>query len=127
MSLKGKTFTVEDMSAAHLHSIQQEANGDAEAIAAAISAWATEQTERYRIVAVDEDTGTDIIAEELAQRVLNRLSPKGRRVAGMMMRLDPAFRTEILAAFSAEGILNVPFKTIAKPLPAEEPTEAAKA
>lgn len=71
-------------------------------------AWAAAQTARWKAVAFDGDK--PIAAEELEQRALNRLSPKARRIAGMLRQTDPAVVAEVLAAFGKVGTLKIPFK-----------------
>lgn len=96
-SLKGKVFTPQDLRASTRSSLteeQQQVRVDA-------------LTERYRIVATDGDEA--ICAEELIQRVLNKLSPKVKRIAGAMMLLTPEARLEVIQAFDAEGGLINPF------------------
>ncbi len=102
MSLKGKTFTVNDLPPAKRQRMGEEA----------AQRWADENTERYRIVARDPVTDAAIIAEELEQRGLNRLSSKARRIAGAMMLMDVATRREIIAAFDADGALKSPFRKV---------------
>lgn len=80
-------------------------------------AWIDEKNARYAVVAVDEDTGDAIIAEELPQRILNRLSAKARRVVGQIMLIsDEAERSavarEVIGAFNADGSLKNPFKPV---------------
>jgi hypothetical protein len=71
------------------------------------AAWVAAQTERYSIVAHDGDR--PLVAGEIDQRALNRLSSKARRLAGAMLKLDRATRREILGAFDADGNLIRPF------------------
>lgn len=104
MSNKGKVFTPDD-----LPDSARRKTDDAAAIK-----WAEEQTARYRIVAIDE-TEPDparqpIIAEELDQRAINKLSAKARRVVGTMMHMAPETRLEIINAFDQAGALKHPFK-----------------
>lgn len=98
MSLKGKTFTAAD-APSRIRSDKAKAE-----------AWAAEQTERYRVVAMDGER--PVIADELQARALARLSPKARRAAGLMLRYPADVRREILAAFGADGELKLPFKFI---------------
>lgn len=77
-----------------------------------ITAWCVEQTKRHAIVAVDPDERADrqaIIREELAQRALNKLSPKARRIAGTLYKNPVKLRAEVLAAFTETGELKNPF------------------
>lgn len=100
MSLKGKEFTAADLPRNTKLNEEQK------------TAWAATQTERYAIVATDKDSGETIIAEELDQRALNKLSAKARRAAGMMMRFDQDVRAEIIAAFETDGSLKYPFDMV---------------
>lgn len=73
-----------------------------------------ELTERFKVVAVDTDERADrqlIIAEELNQRILNRLPSRVKRVVGMMARYSPEIRAQVLTAFSKNGELINPFAT----------------
>jgi hypothetical protein len=117
MSLKGKEFTADDLSASHRRSIERQVRARAKdgsdidkLVNDEIAAWATEQTERYRIVAKDGEI--PIIAEEVDQRAINKLSAQARRVAGMLVRFDPQVRREVLAAFDADGKLVHPFEKV---------------
>ncbi len=100
MTLKGKVFTADDLAPA-----KRQRMGEA-----AVQAWAQANTDRYRIVARDPQTGEDIIAEELEQRALNRLSPRARRAAGALAAMDHALRREVLSAFDADGSVRNPFE-----------------
>lgn len=101
MTLKGKVFKPEDAP----RSIRE---GDADRC----RAWCEAQTERNRIVAIEDgapEGKKEIIAEELDQRILNRLSPKAKRIAGAMMNANLDVRLEVLAAFGDAGELENPF------------------
>jgi hypothetical protein len=86
-------------------------------------AWAKRHTDRNAVVAYDRSERTDrqpLIAEELVPRALAKLSPKARRVAGQMLRMDAKTRAEVFAAFAADGTLKLPFEFVApKVLPHE--------
>lgn len=94
MSIKGKQFTA----------------GEAPSSVEDKEAWATAQTERWRIVAMDGDV--PLIAEELAQRALNKMSSKARRAAGALVALEPAVRLEVLSAFAQDGEIVMPFTPV---------------
>jgi len=97
MSLKGKTFTVEDLPFGARRKMTP----------GQIEKYCADQTERYAIIAMDGNV--PLIAEELEQRALNKLTPRARRVCGMMIRLDEATRREIINNFSEDGGLKKPF------------------
>lgn len=97
MSLKGHNFVRGDLSKEFLRKAKPDQ----------IESRLKELNGRYRIVAVDGET--KIIAEELDQRALNKLSPKARRIAGAMMLTDQKTRAEVIAAFEADGALKHPF------------------
>lgn len=103
--LKGKEFTELDLPS-------RATAGPRALTPEEIEAWCAKQTERYRVVAIDEENGRHIIAEELNQRVLNTLSTKARRQAGAILMLDAATRREILSAFDQDGNLKIPFKMV---------------
>lgn len=101
MMLKGKTFTEADLPRTCKLGEEQR------------KAYLARQTEKYRIVAVDPANDMPIIAEELDQRALNKLSPKARRVATMMLfHMDEDTRVEVLRAFKKDGSLNYPFDMV---------------
>lgn len=104
-TLKGREFTLADLPRS-AHSKMNEEQ---------MLAWCDRMTARYAVIAIDPDAPEgrrEIIAEELMQRVLNRLSPKARRAAGMLMRTSQDVRAELLAAFDSDGDLKNPFNVI---------------
>lgn len=105
VSHKGKTFSQEDLPR-HLRVKWSEEKKDE---------WVKDQNQRYKIVALDTSAPQArqaIIAEELDQRILNKLSSKARRIAGAMMLADQAVRLEVLQAFDKRGNLINPFKVV---------------
>lgn len=101
MSLKGHTFTGADIPKRFQTRWTPEKK----------AAYLQAQNERYMAVAMDGKT--PIIAEELTQRILNKLSSKAKRLAGAMMNADPEVRKEILRAFDMrDGSLLNPFTTV---------------
>lgn len=77
-------------------------------------AWLKEENRRYTIVAVDAQ-GRELIAEELPGRLLQTLSPKARRVVGIMLGLPAAVRREILGSFDKQGELKYPWPVTLAP------------
>jgi len=132
MDKKGKVFTAEDLPARHVGVIAgravtaaaKAAKGDegaaAEVVANskaigddAVAAHCAALTERFKIVAIDPDEREDrqaIIAEELTQRILNKMPIKVKRAAGLLAALDPEIRAAVIAAFDGEGNLRNPFQ-----------------
>lgn len=104
--MKGHVFTREDFGKNRLAALQRR-RLTPEQIDAHITDWCARETERYKIVATDGKT--KIIAEELEQRVLNKMSPEARAIAGMMLRRPAAVRSEVLSAFDKDGSLKIPF------------------
>lgn len=100
MSMKGKVFTIDDLKKSLAAKMSP----------AQIRAWCERETARYRIVAMDGNN--PVIAEELDQRALNRLSPKARRIAGMIARLDAATAKEVVGAFDQNGRVRNPFTEV---------------
>jgi hypothetical protein len=98
-SLKGKKFTDEDLHARVRNTWPEDRR----------RAYLAAQTDRYKVVATADD-GEPLIAEELNQVILNRLSPAARRIAGAMMLASSAVRIEVLRAFETDGNLKNPFK-----------------
>lgn len=96
MSNKGKVFTARDYP-------DQRKRGETVA-----RVWAAEQTARNKIVA--RDRGRPLIREEVDQYALNKLSPRGRRVAGMLLRMTPEERVEVLSAFTVDGEVHYDFE-----------------
>ncbi len=104
MSWKGHTFTKENAPA------RIKARGGP-----ALEEWLNEQTARNAVVAVDPSASTGkslIIAEELQQRILNKLSEKGRRIGPLLLRMTKTDRVQLLAAFDTDGNLRNPFKKV---------------
>jgi hypothetical protein len=52
----------------------------------------------------------DVYEGSESARALSKLSPKARRAAGMLARLDRATRREALKAFDGNGDLILPFE-----------------
>ena len=103
MSNKGKIFTEADLSAGARARMGPEK----------VAAWCAEQTERNRIVAIDRaEKDRPLIAEELNQRAINKLSSKARRAAGMMMNMGADDRVQVLGAFERDGKLKLPFEFV---------------
>lgn len=92
--LKGKQFTVSDLPKATKLTGPQALQ------------WCEQMTERFKIVALDG--GKPVIAEELTERIVRRLSPNTRQMALMVLRLGPAQRLELFAAFDGAGELRNP-------------------
>lgn len=90
MSLKGKVFTEADAPRGMAHDRK--------------AAWAAEQTERYKIVA--HDGAIPVVAEELTERNLRRLSANARIAATELLQLPLEVRREVLAAFDERGQLR---------------------
>ena len=102
MTHKGKSFVASDAP----RSVRRDAT--------VLAAWIEKQNARYEIIATDPSAPSekqDLILEELEGRMLATLSPKARRVVGMMMNqkytLD--IRKEILACFDSDGEVVYPF------------------
>lgn len=106
MSHKGKVFTESDVPRRLQGRWTKEQK----------TAWIDEQNRRYKIIAIDENAEQEgdkpIIAEELDQRALNTLSPKARRIAGMLKELPLELRAEVLGSFNSKGELVYPFRMV---------------
>lgn len=98
--MKGKTITAEEVQ-------QRAARGRRSMSREDAQRFADKHNERYRIVAMDGET--PIIREELNGRMLKRLSPKARRVAGSMLALSAEQRREVLACFGSDGSITYPW------------------
>lgn len=104
MSLKGKIFTADDAPPSVLAGTSDE-----------INAWCNAQTERYRIVATDSEAAEGdqaLIAEELAARAIARLPETLRRMVPVILRMPPAQRIALRAAFDDDGNLIIPFTPV---------------
>jgi CTP:molybdopterin cytidylyltransferase MocA len=66
--------------------------------------WAEEQSERYRIVAMDGDT--PVIAEELVERNLRKMSANARIAATEFLAWPLSVRREVLAALDEDAGLR---------------------
>lgn len=105
---KGKEFTPADLTARAIGKLQTK-----EAIVKHVATL----TERFRIVAYDRNERKDrqpIIAEELTQRVVNKISDvKVKRMVGALMALKTQEqRQAVLAAFDSDGSLKNPFEQV---------------
>lgn len=105
MTWKGHEFTEDDLP-------KREVAAAKAKLGEGYDAWLQEklqdQTEKYRIVATDEN-GDAIIGEELDQRAINALSDSVRSVAGSLLALSQDDRAAVLAAFESDGTLKYPF------------------
>jgi ABC-type ATPase with predicted acetyltransferase domain len=96
---KGKVFTAADL--AHKTRLDEPSR----------VRLAAEMTERYKIIAMDGDM--PIIAEELDERILRKLSGTARPIATMLLGLSVEARKEVLNAFDCDdGMLICPFDPI---------------
>ena len=53
--------------------------------------------------------GEPVIAEDAAQAGMNTYGSKAKRVIGMILRLPPADRLEVISAFDEKGSLIIPW------------------
>lgn len=88
---KGKTFTAADLPRGCRWSEDRKA------------AWCAEMTVRNAVVAMDGDY--PVIADELQERIVRRLSPQLISHARNLLQLSAAERAELLAAFDEKGEL----------------------
>lgn len=127
MSLKGHTFTHEDLPRITQLRIKNKQVGGDEL--ERLDAWLTSQTERYKIVAMDD--GVPIIAEELDERLMRAGSRDeqgeidGAVLVQMrnLMQLSVEQRCQVLNAFDMDGHLA---NTFAPPPEPEKPAKKAK-
>lgn len=113
--MKGKTITEAELGRRLTRDIQVAAQRRGKDPKAAVAAYVEAHNKRHKVVALDENAPEgrrEIIAEELNQRIINRLTPNGRRVAGVLMRLPAAERAQIINAFSQDGSLKNPFREV---------------
>lgn len=107
MSWKGHTFTEDDLSQREVEAAKRKLGDD-------YGSWLEEKlaelTEKYRIVAHNDETGEDYIAEELTQRIINELPEAARSVVGNLVLLSVEHRRAVLAAFTRDGDLKSPFR-----------------
>lgn len=129
MSNKGKKFTRDDLPAITRQRLN---NGQvSEAETQRLSQWLADQTERHKVVAVADD-GTEIIAEELAERAMRHFAHDGQALDPQvlaalrgMMSLTPTQRCGVLDAFDDDAELRNPFKA-PEPEPKREPPKKGK-
>jgi len=124
MTLKGRTFTHED-----LPRMTQQRLKNQQIEAAPVQAYLDRQTERYKIVALDGDT--PIIAEELNERLMRRWAEtaEGEIDSAVLVQLRNLMtltqdqRVQLLDAFDREGELINDFSPPSAP---EKPAKKAK-
>lgn len=109
MSLKGTTLDPKKLPTS-VHRSLARRHPDPVTFAAAAQLYADEFNRRYAIVAHDTD-GTPLIAEELDARALKHLSPKARRIAGMLMAANADVRAEVLDMFTDDGQTIFPWSS----------------
>ncbi len=103
MSLKGTVWTPESMPAG-----LKRLRGGRTMTPERQEAYCLAHNERYRIVAKDPAKGP-LIRQELEGRLLQRLSPKPRRIVGMLLAASPETRREVLGAFDSSGYVVYPW------------------
>lgn len=108
MDRKGHVFTEADISGGRRKRMSPDE----------IKQWCEQETDRYRVVAIDPNPDTPgdakIIAEELTQKAINKIADTKVRVcvATMMQQLTAEQRAAVIASFRSNGNLLIPFKMV---------------
>lgn len=113
--MKGVTLTADTLPKRLKRDIQVAAQRRKQDPIKAVEDYVAAHNKRYRVVAIDESAPEgrrEIIAEELQQRIINRLGSNGRRVMGHLVRLSKEERAQVLASFNQDGSVRNPFKVV---------------
>lgn len=78
-----------------------------QAVTEALEKLCSEHNARYQIVAKHGDR--EVIAEEVEELALRAFSPEVRPIATTVMRLPPIARAELIAGFTKNGGLKLPW------------------